>query len=692
MSRMKVSLFAASAALSLFTGAAGVAAENAAGGFGSWGFDLAGRDVSIEPGDDFFGHANGNYQKALVIPADRSSYSPRTANNVLIEQRIHEMLESASRSSSPAATIEGKVGAFYASFMDEAHVESLGAKPLADDLAAIRAAGSHDALARLMGRTNESFHASLFAVDVQVDAKDPSRYAVFAGQAGLGLPDRDYYLDAEFAAQKAAYERYAAELLKLVGWPDAAARAKDIAALETRIAAASWPKTDQRNPDLTYNPMTPADLERLAPGFSWSGFLAGAGLGDAGQVIVAEKSAFPKLAAIYAETPIEVLQAWAAFRLADNAAPYLSRGFADAWFELRGRTLSGQPAQPVRWKRAVRAVSGGDGSSFERADTFGTLGFAVGELYTARYFPPEAKAKINALVDDLKAAFRARIQRLDWMGPSTKAEALKKLDAYKVKVGYPDKPRDYSAVAIRRDDLYGNVLRAAAADWAYRSKRLGGPVDRDEWLMTPQMNNAYNGSLTDIVFSAAILMPPIFDPNADPAINYGAVGGVIGHELTHGFDDQGRKYDAQGRLRDWWTAADAKGFEERAAKLGRQYSAFEPLPGLHVNGDLTMGENIADLGGLTMALEAYRMSLKGKPAPVLDGLTGEQRVFLGWAQAWRGKLRDDALRQLVVSDPHSPRQYRVNGPVRNIDDWYAAFGVKPGRTLYLAPAERVRIW
>ncbi|HTD28000.1 MAG TPA: M13 family metallopeptidase, partial [Xanthomonadaceae bacterium] len=338
------------------------------------------------------------------------------------------------------------------------------------------------------------------------------------------------------------------------------------------------------------------------------------------------------------------------------------------------------------------AVSGGDNLTGERIYSFGNMGWAVGQLYTAKYFPPESKAKIEELVGNVKDAFHARIEKLDWMSAETKQQALKKLDTYTIKVGYPDHPRDYSNVAISDNDLIGNVLHAAAADWNFYVARLNGPVDRLDWSMTPQTNDAYNGSLRDIVFPAAILQPPIFDPNADPAVNYGAAGAIIGHELTHGFDDEGRKIDADGTLRDWWTPADAATFEARAKKLGAQYSAFQPLPGVHINGELTMGENIADLGGLTLALDAYHHSLNGKPAPVLDGYTGDQRVFLGWAQAWRGKLREDAIRRQVVSDPHSPRAFRVDGVVRNIDAWYDAFGIKPGNKYYVAPGDRVRIW
>ena len=409
-------------------------------------------------------------------------------------------------------------------------------------------------------------------------------------------------------------------------------------------------------------------------------------------MVVAEKSAFPKIADIFDKTSLETLQAWQAFNIADHAAPYLSKPFVDALFEMRNKTLSGQAEQKVRWKRGVQAVSGGDYGAGDRYDRFGNLGWAVGQLYSAKYFPPAAKAKIEELVANLKIAMHERIKGLDWMGEATKTQALKKLDTYNIKVGYPDKPRDYSSVEIRDDDLIGNVRRAAVADWAFYVQRLPGPVDMSDWGMTPQTNDAYNGSLRDIVFPAGILQPPMFDANADPAVNYGAIGGVIGHELSHGFDDQGRKFDAEGKLNDWWTAEDAKTFEARAKILGEQYSKFEPLPGAKVNGELTMGENIADLGGVVIALDAYRASLKGKPAPVIDGLTGEQRVFLGWAQAWRGKLRDDAVRRQVVSDPHSPRQYRVNGVMRNIDAWYEAFKVKPEEKLFIDPKDRVRIW
>ncbi|MDB6113276.1 MAG: peptidase [Lacunisphaera sp.] len=661
--------------------------------YGEAGFDLAGADLKTKPGDDFFRYASGTWLDHTEIPADKAAYSLRLAMTDLTEQRLHGIMEQAAAAAGhePADTA-GKVGAFYQSFMAEEHIVRLGAEPLAVELAVVRAADTREKIAALMGRNNAGFEGALFGLGIDIDLKDPSRYAVYAGQAGLGLPDRDYYLESGFAEKKALYEKYAAELLRQLAWPEPERRAGEIVAFETAVAAASWNKTQQRDPDAIYNPLGIAELEALAPGFAWRAFLAEAGLGSLARVIVAEKSAFPKLAVIFSQTPVDTLQAWLAFTIADNAAPYLSPGFTKAQFDLREKALSGQQQEGARWKLGVHAVSGGDYGAGDRFDRFGNLGWAVGELYTAKYFPPEAKAKIEALVLNLKAAYRVRLERLDWMSPATKAEALKKLEGYTIKVGYPDRPRDYSSLVIRDDDLVGNVLRAAAADWAFSTARLNGPVDRGDWGMTPQTNDAYNGSLRDIVFPAGILQPPMFDANADPAYNFGAAGGVIGHELTHGFDDQGRKFDTEGRLRDWWAPADARIFNARAAKLSAQYSAFEPLPGVHVNGDLTLGENIADLGGVTLALEAYRTFLAGKPAPVVDGFTGEQRVFIGWAQAWRGKLREDRLRKQVVGDPHSPRMYRVNGVFRNIDAWYEAFGVQPGDRLYVPPEERVRIW
>jgi putative endopeptidase len=655
--------------------------------YGTWGFDSAGMDTATKPGDDFFRYANGAWLDKTAIPADKPAVSFRLQMTDRAEARIHDLLEAAK--DKPPTDLEGKVGRFYRSFMDETRVEEAGAKPLDPLLGDVRNAKTREAQAALMGRADADLEASLFNIFIDIDLKDPSRYAVYVSQGGLGLPDRDYYLKPDFAAAKTKYEAYVAQLLKLEGWPGDEAKA--VVEFESKIADASWSKAEQRDPVKVYNPMSVGELAKFAPGFDWKGFLSGADLSKADRVVVAEKSAFPKLTAIFAATPVETLQAWQAFHVADDAAPYLSKPFADAWFEMHDKTLSGQQQQKLRWKRAVLAVSGGDFGVGDRFGTYGTLGFGVGQLYAAKYFPPESKAKIEALVQNLKAAYRVRLQHLDWMSEATRKKALEKLDTYTIKVGYPDHPRDYSALIVG-DDIVGNVRRAGAADWAFYSGRLFGPVDKSDWQMTPQTNDAYNGSLRDIVFPAGILQAPVFDAAADSAINYGGVGGIIGHELTHGFDDQGRKIDATGALRDWWTKEDAEKFDARAKALGAQYSSFEPLPGVHVNGDLTMGENIADLGGLTLALDAYHASLGGKPAPVIDGLTGDQRVFLGWAQAWRGKVTDNFVKKQVVSDPHSPRQFRVNGVVRNLDAWYASFGVKPGEKLYVAPEKRVRIW
>jgi putative endopeptidase len=543
-----------------------------------------------------------------------------------------------------------------------------------------------------MGRTNADFELSLFNVGIDVDLKDPTKYAFYITQAGIGLPDRDYYLKPDFAPPENRVSKLYRDNLATIELVGRGQEGKEIVEFETKIADASWTKAQQRDLSAIYNPMSIEELKKFAPGFAWEKFLAAAKMPNLTRVIVAEKSAFPKIVEAYTKAPIDVIRAWQAFHLADNAAPYLSKAFTDAYFELHAKTLAGQKEQQARWKRAIAAVSGGDFLVGDRFGTFGTMGFGVGQIYTAKYFPPDAKAKIQSLVANLKDAYRARIEKLDWMGSETKKEALKKLDTYTIKVGYPDHPRDYSKLVVRADDLVGNVKRCAQLDWDFHTARFSEPVDRTDWGMTPQTNDAYNGSLRDIVFPAGILQPPVFDPDADPAINYGAAGGVIGHELTHGFDDQGRKIDASGALRDWWTKKDAETFKARASMLGAQYSKYEPIPGVHVNGELTMGENIADLGGLTLALDAYRASLKGQPAPVLDGYGGEQRVFLGWAQAWRGKVTDDYVRKQVVSDPHSPRQFRVIGPARNVDAWYDAFKVQAKDKMFVAPDQRVRIW
>lgn len=675
----------------MLAGPAGAAPE-AGPAFPPSGLDLTARDPSTRPGDDFFQFANGAYLARTVIPADRPIASRRLDMTDRTEGELHALLEEAARQAPlEPKDVKGKVGAFYAAFMDTAAVEAKGARAIDLEIRAIRRASGRPALAALMGQSTQGFYPSPFGVFIDSDQKNPDRYALYLAQSGLGLPDRDYYLKPGFRAQLDSYRTYAETLLTLLKWPNPKAAAAAAVAFESRLAEVSWTRVQQRDPTTQYNPMTPAELAAVAPGFDWKAFLAAASLGDRDRLIVTQNTAFPKIAAVYAATPIETLKAWMAFRVADAAAPYLSEGFSSARFTLRDHVLAGQAAQKPRWKRAVLAVGGGDCGAMPES-CFGTLNWAVGQLFVERYFPPATKRQITLLVDEVTAAFRRRIQALDWMGPQTKAEALKKLDTYVVKVGYPDVWRDYSAVRIRRDDLVGDVRSAARADWAFYVGRSRGPVDKGDWLMTPQTNDAYNGSLRDIVFPAGILRAPMFDAAADPAYNYGGVGGVIGHELTHGFDDQGRAIDATGALRDWWTPEDAAAFKTRAAALGAQYATYEPVPGARINPDLTMGENLADLGGLSIALDAYHASLGGKPAPVVDGLTGDQRVFLGWAQVWAGKASPEEIRRLTTSDPHSFRKFRVNGVVRNIDAWYAAFDVKPGDALYVPPEKRARIW
>jgi putative endopeptidase len=646
---------------------------------GPWGFDAAGMDRSVKPGDDFFRYANGSYMEKLEIPADRSSYGAFNALDELSRDRLKAVIDKASAANA-ASGPEAQVGALYKSYMDEATVEALGAKPLAPDLARIRAARNRDEIARLMGATAKGFGRSFFDPQVYDDSKDPLKYAVYLGQGGITLPDRDYYLDDKFRPQREAYEVYIAKMLKLGGWANPEANAKAIIAMETEIAKVSWTRAERRDDDKTYNPVETAKLASFAPGFPWAAFLAGSDLSAAKRVIVAENTAFPKIAQVYARTDVETLKAWLAFTTIDQASPYLSKDFDQTRFDFRSKTLSGVQQQRPRWKRAVDTVDG-------------SLGEAVGKLYVEAYFPPENKARMEALVGDIRSALAARIQKLDWMGPETKQKAIEKLGKFNVKIGYPDKWRDYSALTIKADDLYGNIERSSAFEWDYRVKRINDPVDRGEWEMTPGTINAYYSSTkNEIVFPAAILQPPFFDPEGDPAINYGGIGGVIGHEITHGFDDQGRKSDGDGRLAEWWTASDEAKFNAQAKVLGDQYSATEILPGAKINGDLTMGENIADLGGLLLALDAYHLSLKGQPAPVIDGLTGDQRVFLGWAQVWRGKYRDDLMKQILVSDPHSPPVARVDIPMKNIDAFYEAFNIKPGDAMYVPPEKRVRIW
>jgi len=646
---------------------------------GDFGLDLTAADHDVKPGDDFFTYANGAWYEKFTIPPDHASFGPFDRLDELSKERVRAIIEQAAASHAPDGTPEQQIGDYYAAYMDQAAIEAKGLAPARDDLERIAAARTHADIARLFG---EPGFASLFDVELPADFKNPDRYSVFISQAALGLPDRDYYLkdDPQLKELRARYVEYIAHMLQLGGVADAPARARDIMAFETAAARVQWPIEKRRDVDAIYNPRTKAQLLAYAPGFGWQMFLQAQQLGTREDLVLQELTAIRDLATLFGHTSVPTLKAFLTFHYLSSHAPYLPRRFDEARFAFYGKTLRGQPQQRERWKRGVDAVDD-------------AIGEAVGRLYVAKYFPPESKAKMQQLVADLEAALSERIEALDWMTPETKKRAHEKLAAFTPKIGYPDKWKDYSSLVVRRDDLLGNVRRAAEWQWDYQVARLDKPVDRSEWQMTPQEINAYyNGSNNEIVFPAAILQPPFFDPNADAAVNFGAIGAVIGHEMGHGFDDQGRKFGPDGSMKDWWTAQDAQEFTARTARLIKEFSGFEALPGLKVNGANTVGENIGDLGGLNMAHEAYRISLKGQPAPVIDGLTGDQRFFLAYAQVWRQKYRAGALRELVMSDVHSPSQFRVNGPLPNIDAWYKAFNVQPGDKLYIKPEDRVRIW
>ena len=639
--------------------------------FGQWGVDLSVRDLSVKPGDDFQRYASGKWIDAAVIPADRAATGTFYDLNEKVQDQLKAVITDA-----PATT---PYGALYASFMDEAKVEKVGLAPLMADIAKVRALSSKTALAQYMGASNGTFGMSIIDYSVEPDSADPTMNVVWMSQGGMGMPDRDYYLTAQFAKQRDAYKAYMVRTLQAIGVPAPDVAATDIIAFETAIAKVSWPNDRRRDIAAINNPYTSAQLAAYAPGLDWHAFFAGAGIAPQKRMIVQENSAIQQIAALYAATPLATLKLWQEFHVADEAAPYLTKAMVDSRFDYT-KTISGVSEIRPRWKRSIVLVNS-------------SLGELVGQAYVARYFPPAAKAKMETLVANLKLAMADRIKGNGWMGQATKTAALDKLSRMDVMVGYPDKWRDYTPLVIKADDLYGNVQRAGKFNADYHMADLGKPVDRKKWAMFPQTVNAYNGGLENkIVFPAGILQAPFFDPNADDAVNYGAVGMVIGHEISHGFDDQGRKIDATGAVRDWWTAADSERFEAESKVFGDQYAKFEAAPGAFVNPKLTMGENIADFAGVQVALDAYHRSLGGKPAAVVEGLTGEQRFFLGDAQVWRSKQREDALRNQVTIDPHSPGRFRVLGPLRNVDAWYQAFDVKPGQTMYIAPEHRARIW
>jgi putative endopeptidase len=651
--------------------AATAAASASAPSFGPWGIDLSARDLSVQPGDDFERYASGGWDSRTEIPADQASAGVGYDVYNLSQDQLRALIEGSDRAS--------PIGALYGSFMDDARVEALDSKPLAADLARIAALRTREDVAAFMGRSNGAFGSSVMSVYVDSDPMQPAMNVLWVGQGGFVLPDRDYYLLDTFKPQRDAYRAYVERALAMVGYANAADAANRILALETEIAKAHWAAAERRDPVKLNNPMTLAQLQAYAPGLPWRTFLEASGVTAPGKIIVAEKTAVKAIADIYAATPVETLKAWEAFNITHQASPYLSKRFVDSRFAFT-KSLSGVSEIRPRWKRGAVLVDG-------------SLGELVGRAYVERHFPASSKAQMVEMIDNLKTAMASRIRNSDWMAEATKAQALAKLQKMEVMVGYPDKWRDYSGLRIDPSDLYGNVQRSSAFEWQYQLADLYKPLDRQKWGMTPQTVNAYNSGMENkIVFPAAILQAPYFNPAADPAVNYGAIGSVIGHEISHGFDDKGRKRDSSGALHDWWTPEDAARFEAQAAAFGKQYDTYEAVPGMRINGKLTMGENIADLAGLQIALDAYHASLDGKPAPVIDGLTGDQRFFLGFAQGWREKAREDSLRQQMASDPHSPSRFRVIGPLRNLDAWYAAYNIPATAKYYLKPEERTRIW
>jgi putative endopeptidase len=649
---------------------------------GASGLNLAAIDKSIKPGDDFFDYAIGTWYSHADMPADHSEIGIEQETSDKVQDQLRTLVEQDALH--PDNANARLIGALYKSYTDERRIEALDDKPLRADLARIAAVRDRAGFATLMGESWFDFGSDAFTLLVQPDAHRPVN-SLTIGQGGLGLPGRDYYRTADFSKQRDAYQAYAARTLRMIGVPNPDQGARSIALFETRIARVSWTEAEQREVDKTYNPMTLAQLKAYAPGFDWRSYLSGAGVSNPARLVIAEKTAVRDIARIVAETPLPTLKLWETFRTVDNASALLSNRFAQNRFEFRNHELLGATAMRPRQLRAISQVNQ-------------SLGDAVGHEYSARYFPPASKARIEAMVAGLKAAMAARIRAASWMSESTRAEALDKLARMKVFVGYPDRWQNYSRLKMRPDDLYGNVRRSVAFDWAFQAAKVGKPVNSDEWGpfywgIHPQTVDAFNiASENKIIFPAALLQPPEFDAGADPAVNYGGIGAVIGHEISHGFDDQGRKIDASGTLRNWWTAEDAARYRTDAEKLVDQVNSYEILPGVHLNGQQTLGENIADLAGLLVALDAYHASLGGKPAPVIDGLTGDQRVFVAWGQKWRRKNRDDALRMQATMDTHSPARFRAIGAVRNIDAWYRAFNVQPGDHYYLPPEKRARIW
>ncbi|MDQ0374175.1 M13 family metallopeptidase [Cellulomonas humilata] len=658
------------------------------------GIDLTALDPDVRPQDDLYAHVNGRWLAAHVIPADRAMDGAFRALHDRAEEQVRDIITDAGESAAAGTStdpVEAKVGAVYASFMDTDVVEAAGVAPLRTDLALVEAATTQAELTGALGALQRTGAGGAVGFYVDNDAKEPTRYVVHLAQGGLGLPDEAYYRDAQYAPVLAAYRPHVARMLRLGGAAADETQADELAgrvlALETALAAGHWDVVKDRDADLTYNALTLTALAERAPGFDWHSWVLALGAPATAfdHLVVREPSFAEAFATLWESEPLEDWKAWLSYHVISDRAPYLNDELVEANFDFYGRTLTGAQELRDRWKRGVSLVQG-------------VLGEAVGKVYVDRHFPAAHKARMEGLVANLVAAYRESISQLDWMGEETRAKALAKLEAFTPKIGYPARWRDYSTLEVSADDLLGNVRRAYAFEQDRELGKIGKPIDRDEWFMTPQTVNAYyNPGLNEIVFPAAILQPPFFDADADDAVNYGGIGAVIGHEIGHGFDDQGSKYDGDGRLEDWWTADDRAEFESRTKALIDQYSVFSPVQlngSHHVNGELTIGENIGDLGGLSIAFTAYRIAL-GTPledAPVIDGLTAAQRVLLGWAQVWQAKGRDEEIIRRIATDPHSPNEFRCNGVVRNVDEFYLAYDVQPGDALYLAPEERVRIW
>ncbi|MFZ2029513.1 MAG: M13 family metallopeptidase [Vitreimonas sp.] len=649
--------------------------------FGTFGVELSNRDLTVKPGDDFNRYCNGHWFATTQIPPDRTSWG---SGSILSDQVIHdvrELIEATAASGGAPGSNEQKIADFYKSFMDTNAINARGLQPVQADLAriaAIRTQGDAWALA-CAPDFSANFPISMYP---SLDARDPDKYCITLTQAGLGMPDRDYYLrtDQQFPQLRDQYKAHIARQLTNAGQTDAERKASAILALETEIARRHWAVERRRDVVATYNKKTRAEVIALNSRFPWMAGLTSAGVGNLETYVVAELDTMRPLSQLVLATPVDAWKAYLTFHYIHAAAPVLPTAIDDENFAFFGHTLNGQPQQRERWKRAISAIDG-------------SLGEAAGKLYVDRHFPASSKAQMQQLVENMRRAYGARVDQLSWMSAETKIAAHEKLRTFRPKIGYPDRWRDYSAYDVRPNDAFGNAKRSSAYEWNRQIERINQPTDRDEWGITTFTVDAYyNPTWNEIVFPAAILQPPFFDPAADPAVIYGGIGAIIGHEMGHGFDDQGARQDARGVLRDWWNAEDVRRFSALGDKLVAQYNAYSPLPGIHVNGRLTLGENIGDLGGLQVAREAYLLSLNGQPAPVIEGFSGDQRFYLGYGQIWKRLSRDEALRNLVLSDPHSPPQYRVNGVVRNHDAWYAAFTVQPGDALYLAPADRVLIW